>query len=300
MTLFAQGPVVLDGGLATQLEAQGHNLNHSLWSAKLLLSEPQAIVDAHLAYLQAGANCIISASYQASLDGFLNMGLAESEARDAMALSGVLARQALALAREQVDQPVFLAHSVGPYGAILANGSEYHGLYGVSDQTLFDFHSHRLPLLAAKPNELLACETIPCLQEARVLARVLEQQHNPAWVSFACQDEARLNDGSPIEAAIELYGKHAKVVALGINCTPIQHVSGLIARIARVTDKPILVYPNSGECFDACTKTWHTPNPSPKLAELALEWQQLGAVAIGGCCRVGPEQIAELAAKLER
>ena len=254
-TLRRPGPILLDGGLATQLEAQGCDLGNALWSALLLATDPQAIVTASRAYLDAGAECIATASYQASRGGFAALGLSAAEADSLMLLSVELAQQA----RDEylADNPncgrtPLIAASIGPYGAALHDGSEFTGSYDVDADALRAFHADRLQLFDASDADVLALETIPSLIESEVLAELLSVCRTPAWVSFSCRDERHISDGTPVEDAASLFRDHPTVLAVGINCTPPQYVVSLIGRIRKVLpDTAILAYPNSGEIFDA-------------------------------------------------
>ena len=289
--------LLLDGGLATELEAQGHDLNDPLWSAALLLRDPQAIVDAHLAYLEAGAQCIISASYQASRQGLARLGLSPLEADRLIAGSINLACEAIDLFLEkhpEARRPLVAASS-GPYGAVLHDGSEYTGQYGIDDKALRAFHAERLPVLDQAGADVLACETIPNATEAKVLAGLLRRMRTPAWISFACQDGAHLNDGTPLLESARRFRDHPTVVAIGINCTPPQFIEPLIEVLrSAAPGKPIVVYPNSGERFDASGKNWHGTASPLECAASARRWREAGANIIGGCCRMGPAHIHEM------
>jgi len=293
--------IILDGGLATELEANGHDLNSSLWSAGLLLNHPQAIIDAHLAYLYAGAKIITTATYQASIDGFADIGLSTEQAKKLMLEAVILAEKAVAEYRRNrspTSSPL-IAASIGPYGAYLADGSEYNGHYQVEDFTLVEFHEARLMLLDNSGADILGCETIPSSQEAQVLSRLLNNVHTPAWISFSCCDDRHLNDGTDIEQAAELFADHPKVLAIGINCTAPNYISELVKRIKSViTDKSIIVYPNSGELYDAGSKSWVSTSESGIFSKLAHSWYRQGVQIIGGCCRIGPEHIKAIEAAL--
>ena len=294
--LTSDGVLLLDGGLATELESMGYDLNHKLWSAKLVLESPQAIVEAHLAYLRAGAQCIISSSYQASIIGFMTLGLSRPQAEKAIVTTVELAHQAVEVfceERRPQNRPL-VAASIGPYGAYCADGSEYHGNYQVKDDVLFDFHRERLEILSGTDADYLACETIPSLQEAKVLNKLLAEQRTPSWVCFSCCDQDHLNDGHPIADVGPLFANNSKVEALGVNCSAPQFINGLLDQLKTRTNKALIVYPNSGECFHAASKTWQgTANPI-ECAQAALAWRAHGARIIGGCCRMGPEHIAAM------
>ena len=296
--LERRSPLVLDGGLATQLEAQGHDLGSSLWSAALLRSNPQAIALAHRAFLEAGAECIISASYQASRDGFMSLGLSAADADRLIASAveiAIAARDAFLRERPGTQSAPLVAASIGPYGAVLHDGSEYRGDYGIGREALRAFHEPRLRLLDACGADVLACETIPDRIEADVLAELLETVNTPAWISFSCRDERSISDGTPIAEVAARFREHDKVLAVGINCTAPQFATPLVREIRRaVPGKAIVVYPNSGERYDARDNTWHGTVTPLDCAAAAKEWREAGATIIGGCCRMGPEHIAAI------
>lgn len=292
--------MVLDGGLATALEDRGFDLHDELWSAKLLLDAPEVIRQVHLDFLLAGADCITTSSYQASFAGFRRRGLDESAAVRLLELSVNLAIEARDLfwsdpANRQARLRPLVAASVGPYGAFMADGSEYTGRYDVSDSGLYEFHRRRWQVLAQTRADLLACETIPTEREARVLLDLLRETPGRwAWMSFCCRDEHHLSDGSRLSDVVRTCDAESGVVAVGINCTSPEFISSLVDEARAVTEKPILVYPNSGERFDALAKTWRS-SPSPvNWKDEAMEWTRRGAVAVGGCCRVGAGRIAEI------
>jgi len=287
--------LLLDGGLSNQLEDQGVDLNHALWSALLLKDNPAAIVTAHRHYLEAGANCIITASYQASKSGFMRMGLSQEQALLLIKESVSLAHAAVdAFLQDKPDNTIrpLVAASIGPYGACQADGSEYHGNYGINDEALREFHSERLKLLDQTPADILACETIPSRQEAVVLHKLLASVDTPAWLSFSCQSGELMNDGSLIGDVARQFAEHPKVVALGVNCTGPQYINELIRHIkVAAPNKAIVVYPNSGEQYNTENKTWHGTSTPEDCGMAASSWIKSGASIIGGCCRMGPEHI---------
>jgi homocysteine S-methyltransferase len=279
--LAADGPIIIDGGLATQLETQGCDINTPLWSASIIRANPQAIVDAHRAFLDAGAQIIISASYQA-VDPDLIAGALDLATR---------ARDEFVRDNPAADAPL-VAASIGPYGAVLSDGSEYTGDYGMSRAQLREFHRLRVIQLAASDADLLACETIPSYDEAGALSDLLYDVKTPAWVSFSCRDGAHINDGTPIEEAVELFRDHPSVRAVGVNCSRPQHIVTLIKNIkSALPDMPIVVYPNSGETFNAEDKTWSGMAAASDWIPATKEWIAAGATIVGGCCRTGPEHI---------
>lgn len=291
-------PITLDGGLATELEAQGYDIGTRLWSAALLRSNPSAIVDAHRAYLEAGADIIISASYQASVEGFTSIGLSEQEA-EALIVSSVelacTARQQFRDAHPETNRMPIVAASIGPYGAALHDGSEYTGEYDVDESRLRQFHARRLLLLDQTKADVLACETIPNRLEAGVLCKLLENVRLPAWVSFCCRDGRLISDRTPLQEVCALYRGHPRVLALGVNCTAPRFVTSLIGEIRKAApDKAIVVYPNAGETYDVSTNAWFGDASPAACAEDGKRWRAAGAKIIGGCCRIGPRQVAAL------
>jgi homocysteine S-methyltransferase len=290
--------LILDGGFATQLETMGFDIGGALWSAILLDSDPRAIVKAHRAYLDAGADCIISASYQASRGGFMAMGKTAAEA-DRLIASAV--ELALTARQEYVDDnptsstPILVAASIGPYGATRHDGSEYTGVYDISAEDLYRFHEERLEVMDRTGADVLAVETIPNFREAEVLAELLERTKTPAWVCFACRDRKHISDGTRLSKSVALFADHPGVHALGINCTPPEYVKSLIAEVRHAAPrKPIVVYPNSGEIFHSENNSWSGKSCDFDNDFNVTAWRDAGARLIGGCCRTGPRDIAAI------
>ena len=297
--LAVQDVIVLDGAFATELEARGFSVNDALWSAKALFERPDLVREVHLDYLRAGADVVTSASYQATVAGFMKRGFSKEEAAALIQKSIQLAQEArdLYLAeREGNGRVPFVAASVGPYGAYLADGSEYRGDYGIDEDALVAFHAERLALLAEEKPDLLACETLPCLVEARAIVRALREREIriPAWFSFSCRDAAHISDGMEIAVCARWLDTVLEAAAIGLNCTAPQYVESLIGEIRRETTKPIVVYPNSGETYDASDKSWH--GAAEDFGTIARRWRTAGARLIGGCCRTTPREIADIAA----
>lgn len=317
--LEQSGVVILDGALATELERRGADLNDPLWSAKVLLETPALIQQVHYDYFQAGAHVATTASYQATFDGFARRGLNRQQTAELMRLSVQLAiaarNQYIADCRlKREDCPVLInpqstirnlplvplvAASVGPYGAFLADGSEYRGDYGLTVEALMDFHRPRLAVLAESGADLLACETIPSLAEGEALVRLLaEFPQSVAWLSFSCADEAHVCHGEAFADCVALANQSEQVVAIGVNCTPPRLVEPLLRVGAQVTHKPLLAYPNSGERWDAATHCWLPGTGVTEFGGPAQLWYAAGARLIGGCCRTTPADICMIAAAL--
>lgn len=295
--------LILDGALATELERHGADLRDPLWSAKLLMERPSLIRAVHLEYFKAGADLATTASYQATFEAFAKRGIDAAGAaqlmRDSVALA-VAARDecwADESIRRHRLRPL-VAASVGPYGAMLGDGSEYRGDYALDEAALMSFHRPRLQVLAESGADLLACETIPCLREAVALARLLEEIPRAwAWISFSCRDETHTSAGERVADCVVRLNEFARVAGVGVNCTRPDFVVPLLTQMRRHTGKPLLAYPNSGERYDALSKQWcgGTGGDAPFAAQ-AQAWVHAGARLIGGCCRTTPADIQALKA----
>ncbi|MCT9005928.1 homocysteine S-methyltransferase [Streptomyces rhizosphaerihabitans] len=293
---LSSGTVVLDGGMSNQLESAGYDLSDALWSARLLADRPEAIVEAHLAYYEAGADVAITSSYQATFEGFARRGIPHERVAEMLGLSVESAREAVRRAHAKgVARPLWVAASVGPYGAMLADGSEYRGRYGLSVAELERFHRPRLEVLAAAAPDVLALETVPDTDEARALLRGVRGLGVPAWLSYSVAGD-RTRAGQPLEEAFALAAEADEIVAVGVNCCAPEDVDAAVATAARVTGKPVVVYPNSGEVWDSRARAW--TGGSTFTAGQVGGWERAGARLIGGCCRVGPEAITGITAAL--
>jgi len=296
--------LVLDGGLATHLEALGQDIDHSLWSARLLVTDPGAamIRRAHADYFRAGAEVAITASYQAHLDGFKELGLQPEDHARAVRRSVELAKEA---AKEALPEGGgIVAGSVGSYGASLHNGAEYTGDFpGMDEAKLVAWHRPRVLALIDAGCDVLACETIPCLLEARALVTLLEEVRFPAWVTFSCRSPDQVCSGEPFEECVRAVAACAHVLGAGVNCTHPGHVGDLVAlcRKCLPDDKHVVVYPNSGEEWCGQAHVWKegTATADERFVELARSWVDRGADCVGGCCRTSPETMRLLAAAMD-
>lgn len=293
--------LVIDGALATELERRGYDLKDDLWSAKILLEQPEAIQQLHYDYFEAGADCAITASYQATIEGFMRRGLDEQEA---FALIQKSVKLAIAARDEfwadesnRTSRPKpFIAASVGPYGAYLAHGEEYVGNYGLTRDELKDFHRPRMRALIEAGADMLACETLPSLIEAQALAELLtEFPNNSAWISFSARDEKHISEGQAFTDCVKLLDDNPQIAATGINCTSPKYIPSLIGAARKVTNKPLLTYPNSGETYDPNKMDWNNDPVSESFGEQARDWYAAGARLIGGCCRTTPDDIRVIA-----
>lgn len=306
--------VTLDGALGTELARRGCDVSGALWSARALLDAPQAIEQVHFDYLAAGAEMITTASYQVSFEGFARAGLSAANTERALAESVAIARRARERFAAQGEhaggggvargargaslarRAIRVAASVGPYGATLADGSEFHGDYGVSFHALVEFHRRRLAVLVAAGADLLACETLPSLDEARAILAALRDvpAAPPAWFSFTCRDERHTAHGEPLGDCARLLDAEPGVVAIGVNCTAPRFVAPLIRELRAATRKPLVAYPNRGQQWDAARRAWSGSPATEDWGTLARQCHAAGARWLGGCCGTTPADIASL------
>lgn len=298
--LEQQGFVMLDGGLATEMERRGADLDHFLWSARMLAESPDLVRQVHSDYLAAGADVIATATYQASFGGFERAGFGGAEAERLMRLAVELAVEARdafwsdPANRTNRLRPL-VAASIGPYGACLHDGSEYHGNYAVGPREVSNFHRPRLGVLADTGADLFAFETIPSRQEAELLLELLGDYPGfTAWLSFSCRNGSQVSHGESFAECAPLADGVEQIIAVGVNCTAPEYVSSLL-ECARQAAKPLMAYPNSGEEWVAENNTW-AGQGAQGLTPLA--WYRRGARLLGGCCRTGPGDIRRMRAEL--
>ncbi|MGA2755308.1 MAG: homocysteine S-methyltransferase [Terracidiphilus sp.] len=292
-----RGLHVIDGGLATELEYTGARIDGPLWSAHVLEDEPEKLLAVHRAYIQAGAECIATCSYQVSRMGYAEVGLAAERADAALLRSVELARSVVA---EFPERRVLVAGSLGPYGAALHNGGEYTGNYDCSYADLVRFHRERIEVFAQASGEqapdLLAFETFPSLEEARAVGEAMAPWPElSAWFSFSCRDESHVSHGERVADCAALVASFPQTVAIGVNCVPPKWIPALIAELRSASDKPIVVYPNSGEGWDAARRCWTGVTDPEEFGLDAAEWFKAGAQMVGGCCRTRPAHIRAVA-----
>ena len=291
---------ILDGGMATELERRGFDLNGPLWSAHVLECSPEAIADVHRAYLEAGADCLLTASYQVSAEGFEQIGRAPQDAVEAAAralrASVAIAEKVRSEYQGGTPRRIWIAASLGPYGAMLHNGAEYHGNYAASFDELVGFHRRRIAVIAETNADFLAFESIPSLEEAKAILTALHPYSDvPAYLSFTCKDGTRVSHGETLRECAEFLDKQPQVIGIGVNCSRPDLISSLIGELSQVSNKPIIVYPNSGEQWDAVHHCWRGDGQIQEFGELARSWRAGGAQWIGGCCRTGPEHVQAVA-----
>jgi homocysteine S-methyltransferase len=289
---------VLDGAMATELERRGCDISGPLWSAHVLDQSPAAVAAVHRDYLRAGADCISTASYQVSGYGYRELGRSPVDAAHALRKSVNIAEQARDDYAREDPRRIWIAASLGPYGAALHNGAEYHGRYNIGFNELAGFHAERLAVLAETGADFAAMETIPSLDEAHAILSALAQTPEvSAWISFTCRDACHVAHGELLEDCAAAAAASPQVLAVGINCTAPHNIASLIAEARRGAgeQKPVIVYPNSGETWDAVTRSWRGLADPSSFSAHARTWFAAGAQAVGGCCRTGPAHIAAVA-----
>lgn len=289
---------VLDGGLATELERAGCDLSGALWSGEVLRWQPKKVLAVHRSYLEAGADCLLTSSYQVSAKGFREIGLKAEEAREAIRQSVTLAEQARReyqaseIGSGRGPRRIWIAGSLGAYGAALHNGAEFHGRYDIGRAGLAAFHADRVEAMTGTNADFLAFETVPLLEEAEAILDALTRFPTlAAYISFSCRDDGHTGHGEAIEDCARLLDAHPQIIAMGVNCTAPRHILPLIRRIRDVSSKRIAVYPNSGETWAAETRSWAGSSDPAQFGALAHAWREAGADWIGGCCRTGPRHI---------
>jgi len=293
---------VLDGGMASELEQLGAQIDGPLWSAQVLEDTPEKIVAVHRAYIEAGAECILTASYQVTRMGYAEVGLASERADAALLRSVELAR---ATAADYPQRRIVVAASLGPYGAALHNGAEYHGNYGCSFDELVYFHRQRIEVLAGASNaqapDLLAFETLPSIEEARAIVEAIAPFDNlAAWFTFTCRDGETVAHGERIADCAAAVAQLPQTVAIGVNCTAPALIPALITELRKASNKPVVVYPNSGEGWDGANRCWTGSGDASGFGARAAQWIAAGAQIVGGCCRTRPAHIREVAAAVSR
>lgn len=298
--LDKNGIMVIDGSMSTALEALGANTKSSLWTAAALAEQPELVKQVHLDYFRAGADCGITCSYQATIPGLTAHGYSVEEAERIIADSVKIFIEARDEWWEEEGceaeraYPVCLA-GIGPYGAYLADGSEYRGNYGVSDQTLYDFHRRRMEILKEAGTDVMLIETQPSLNEALIEAEIAEDLGTDYWISFSCRDGLRINEGDFIRDCAEVLSKdHPGLKMIGVNCSKPEYIVSLIHELRNATDIPVGVYPNSGLVYDPSTKTWTAPEGRLDFGAYALEYMKAGALAVGGCCTTDAGHIRQV------
>lgn len=306
VSIFKQNKLLItDGAAGTHLESMGCDLNDALWTAKVLKDNPEYIKQLHKDYFQAGADFGVTVSYQATIEGYMKQGYSQAQAIDLIKTSALLlldAREEWWQTEGKAAQRLYpiAAASIGPYGAFLADGSEYRGDYTLSKQALYEFHKPRIEILWAQGLDLIAAETIPLLEEALVIAQIVQELGAQCWISFSARNESQISNGQAIAECVEALEAFACVAAIGVNCTAPKYIQGLVQAIQSKTQKPIVVYANLGNTYDPDTKTWcrHDTQASSSAnisyQDYVRQWVNAGVKIVGGCCGTTPQEIKQI------
>lgn len=299
---FTENIHVLDGSMAAALKEQGIDSTGELWTAQALSDNIEAVYDAHYSYLAAGAQMILTDTYQANLQAFEKAGHSKQQAENLVGMAVLVAQKARDDYEEQTGKHALVAASIGPYGAYLADGSEYRGDYLLNDAQYLNFHLPRLTAVLAQAPDCLALETQPKLSEPLALLRWLEKNvpQMPVYVSFTLRDEMTLSDGTELKRAVAAISKFEQVFAIGVNCIVPELVSGALKVMRQATTKKLIVYPNLGAQYDPETKTWAKSEQQLDFTQLTEKWHQAGASIIGGCCMTTSPQISQIATYFEQ
>lgn len=294
--------VVLDGAMSTPLERLGADTNNDLWTAKALIDNEELVYEVHKMYFEAGADLIITDTYQANVQAFEKVGYSEKEARNLIKKAVKIAQKARDDYENKTGKHNYIAGTIGPYGAYLANGSEYRGNYELSTKEYQQFHLPRIEELATTGVDILAIETQPKLDEVLAIIELLKEKYpqQKVYVSYTLSDDDTISDGTPLPRAIHALEDYLQVIAVGINCVKLELVEPALKNMKEITDKHLIVYPNSSAVYDPKSKTWSQPKTSATFEELIPNWYDAGARIIGGCCTTGPKEIKTVADFIKR
>ena len=294
--------VVLDGAMSTPLERLGADTNNDLWTAKALIDNEELVYEVHKMYFEAGADLIITDTYQANVQAFEKVGYSETEARNLIKKAVKIAQKARDDYENKTGKHNYIAGTIGPYGAYLANGSEYRGDYELSTKEYQQFHLPRIEELATTGVDILAIETQPKLDEVLAILELLKEKYpqQKVYVSYTLSDDDTISDGTPLPRAIHALEDYLQVIAVGINCVKLELVEPALKNMKEITDKHLIVYPNSSAVYDPKSKTWSQPKTSATFEELIPNWYEAGARIIGGCCTTGPKEIKTVADFIKR
>lgn len=299
---LTNNPVVLDGAMSTPLEKLGADTNNDLWTAKALIDNEELVYEVHKMYFEAGADLIITDTYQANVQAFEKVGYSEKEARNLIKKAVKIAQKARDDYENRTGKHNYIAGTIGPYGAYLANGSEYRGDYELSAEEYQQFHLPRIEELVNAGVDILAIETQPKLDEVLAILELLKEKYpqQKVYVSYTLSDDDTISDGTPLPRAIHALEDYSQVIAVGINCVKLELVEPALKNMKEITDKHLIVYPNSSAVYDPKSKTWSQLKTSATFEELIPNWYEAGARIIGGCCTTGPKEIKAVADFIKR
>jgi len=281
---------LLDGSLSYPLEKQGYNLNKKLWTGDALINDPNVIKKIHKDYLVAGVDFISTSTYQISYRVLKEMGYNLNEIKDIFKRSVDLVQDAIE--ETKIKRKVKIVGSYGPFGASLSDGSEYTGKYKTSDEIIMSYHIDNMNIIKELDIDIVLYETIPCLREIEILSKVVEEYKKEVWISFTCNKDLEFRDGTSIMKACKILSSIENISTIGINCFSPLLAEKAIKKLKKNSNKKILIYPNSGEIYNNKDKNWYGEKYFDN--SMIKKWLALSPDIIGGCCRVGFEDIQNM------
>ena len=277
---------LLDGSLSYPLENKGINLNTRLWTAQVLIDDPHILSEIHSKYVKCGVDYISTSSYQLSHDALLQLGYRKKEINKIFKRSVDLAVKAVE--KKEIE----IVGSFGPFGSLLADGSEYTGKYKYDDLIIKNYHKNNFEVINNQKLDIILYETIPSLKEIKIISDVIKYSQKKFWISMTCNKNLKLRDNSSLKEACKILSEMDNISVIGVNCVDPLITSDIIKKLKDYSSKKILVYPNSGEKYNSYTKKWD--GESSINNELIKDWISLSPDIIGGCCRVGYDKISKM------
>jgi homocysteine S-methyltransferase len=286
---------LLDGSMSFPMEHLGYNLKNKLWTGMALISDPDIIKNIHKDYINAGADYISTSTYQVSYDRLKNMGYQSSEIKKVFQKSVDLVKEAIKESGSKKE--IKIVGSFGPFASYDPNASEYVGKYNSTDDEIKNFHLNNINIIEETDLDIILYETIPCLREIKVLSKVLSQTNKEIWISITCNENIEFRDGSSFKEACKIISQIEQITTLGINCFSPLLVEKALKELKKYSNKKTLVYPNSGEQYNPKVKYWSGKNEFNNL--MIKNWLSLSPDIIGGCCRVGYNNIKKMREEID-
>ena len=287
---------LLDGSMSFPLEKKGYNLHDKLWTGKALINDPDLIKNIHKGYIEAGADYISTATYQISFNRLKEMGYQPDEIKEIFQKSVDLVKDAILESKPKNE--IKIVGSFGPYASFDPEASEYVGEYNVSDNAIMNFHLNNIHVIEETDLDILLYETIPCLREIEILSKILSHSSKEIWISVTCNENIEFRDGSSFEEACKIISNIENVTTMGINCFSPLLVKKAIKKLKKYSNKKTIVYPNSGEIYNPKDKFWSGKNDYNDL--MIKNWLSLSPDIIGGCCRVGFDNIKNMRKEIDK
>jgi homocysteine S-methyltransferase len=286
---------LLDGSMSFPLEQLGYNLKNKLWTGMALISDPDIIKNIHKDYINAGADYISTSTYQVSYDRLQNMGYQSSEIKKVFQKSVDIVKEAIKESRSKKE--IKIVGSFGPFASYDPNASEYVGKYNSTDDEIKNFHLNNINIIEETDLDIILYETIPCIREIKILSKILSQTNKEIWISITCNENIEFRDGSSFKEACKIISQIDQITTLGINCFSPLLVEKALKKLKKYSNKKTLVYPNSGEKYNPKDKYWSGKNEFNNL--MIKNWLSLSPDIIGGCCRVGYNNIKKMREEID-